>query len=235
MCIRGLTMKLALSAGIASIALALASPASASIVDYNGTSYNPGDSFTIFFAGQSDGNPVPGLAASLQLTFVGVDVNGDYQFLYLLTNTSTLNPLSEATGFGFNIDPSTFNLGGSDVNGDFTNMSSGSISNGFSVEFCATGGPNCAGGASNGDGVSPGGFDGDFLLAFSGADPGTITLNQPIVRFQSTGTDGRGSAVGVPTTPPVPEPATWAMMILGFGAAGYAVRRRRKFFLRQAA
>lgn len=27
-------------------------------------------------------------------------------------------------------------------------------------------------------------------------------------------------------TPPVPEPATWAMMMLGFGAIGYAMRRR---------
>ena len=25
----------------------------------------------------------------------------------------------------------------------------------------------------------------------------------------------------------VPEPATWAMMLMGFGAAGYAMRRRR--------
>ena len=33
-----------------------------------------------------------------------------------------------------------------------------------------------------------------------------------------------------PNTPPpsVPEPATWAMMLMGFGAAGTAMRRRRK-------
>ena len=30
-----------------------------------------------------------------------------------------------------------------------------------------------------------------------------------------------------PSTPAVPEPATWAMMLLGFGAAGYAMRRRK--------
>ena len=29
-------------------------------------------------------------------------------------------------------------------------------------------------------------------------------------------------------TPPVPEPATWAMMLLGFGAAGSAMRRSRR-------
>lgn len=30
------------------------------------------------------------------------------------------------------------------------------------------------------------------------------------------------------TPPAVPEPATWAMMLMGFGAAGYAMRRRRR-------
>jgi hypothetical protein len=29
-------------------------------------------------------------------------------------------------------------------------------------------------------------------------------------------------------TPPVPEPATWAMMLVGFGATGVAMRRRRR-------
>lgn len=31
-------------------------------------------------------------------------------------------------------------------------------------------------------------------------------------------------------TTSVPEPATWAMMILGFGAVGFSLRRRRKAF-----
>lgn len=35
--------------------------------------------------------------------------------------------------------------------------------------------------------------------------------------------------------PPVPEPATWAMMLLGFGAAGFALRRRRNPVLAQVA
>lgn len=223
-----------LSTLASSAALAFAVPAVASIVDYNGASYNPGDSFTITFVGQSNGNPVAGLSANLLLTFQGVDVNGDYMFLYSLSNTSTLNPFSEATGFGFNIDPASFTLAGSDVNGSFTGISSGSISNGFSVEFCATGGPNCAGGASNGDPVGGGSFTGDFLLAFAGADPGTITLSQPIVRFQSTGANGRGSAVGVPGNS-IPEPASWAMMLMGVCAIGYAIRRCRTTFIPQAA
>ena len=36
-------------------------------------------------------------------------------------------------------------------------------------------------------------------------------------------------------TPPVPEPATWAMMILGFGGIGMVLRRRRRPVLAQLA
>ena len=35
--------------------------------------------------------------------------------------------------------------------------------------------------------------------------------------------------------PAVPEPATWAMMLFGFGAAGYAMRRKRTPKLTQLA
>lgn len=37
------------------------------------------------------------------------------------------------------------------------------------------------------------------------------------------------------TPPAVPEPATWAMMLMGFGAAGYAMRKRRNPGLLQIA
>lgn len=37
---------------------------------------------------------------------------------------------------------------------------------------------------------------------------------------------GEGRVVG-PGDPTVPEPATWAMMIIGFGAVGFSMRRRR--------
>jgi len=38
-----------------------------------------------------------------------------------------------------------------------------------------------------------------------------------------------------PVTGAVPEPATWAMMLLGFGGIGAAMRRRRKEILPQLA
>jgi len=48
--------------------------------------------------------------------------------------------------------------------------------------------------------------------------PGTTSL--------ALNTQGFSDAVVIPTTA-VPEPATWAMMLLGFGAIGFALRRRK--------
>ena len=46
-----------------------------------------------------------------------------------------------------------------------------------------------------------------------------ITLNSP---------GGQGDFDAVSLTTDVPEPATWAMLISGFGLVGYAARRRRR-------
>jgi hypothetical protein len=48
---------------------------------------------------------------------------------------------------------------------------------------------------------------------------------------------GNGSYGGQGTLVPraVPEPATWAMMLLGFGAIGFSMRRRRRPVLAQIA
>ena len=46
---------------------------------------------------------------------------------------------------------------------------------------------------------------------------------------------GEGSFDGVISFGAIPEPATWGMMLLGFGAMGYAVRRRRRPALPQIA
>lgn len=63
-----------------------------------------------------------------------------------------------------------------------------------------------------------------FWLIDFGTGGGKLTLADP---------QGWSNAVlyttGTPPPPPsVPEPATWAMMLLGFGAAGTAIRRSRR-------
>jgi hypothetical protein len=58
---------------------------------------------------------------------------------------------------------------------------------------------------------------------------GTYTLTI----MGNTGTDTQiGGHIDIQA---VPEPATWAMMLLGFGAVGFAMRRRRAPVLAQAA
>jgi hypothetical protein len=55
--------------------------------------------------------------------------------------------------------------------------------------------------------------------------PGTFTLN-----IQGTPGTQNGSLSGnvaFTAAAAVPEPGTWAMMLLGFGAIGFSMRRRR--------
>ena len=74
----------------------------------------------------------------------------------------------------------------------------------------------------NGTGSSGGQGSGDdtaFYLLDAGMGLDILTLNfgssSTVTLFQTGGTA-------------VPEPATWAMMLMGFGAAGFAMRRRRR-------
>jgi hypothetical protein len=54
-----------------------------------------------------------------------------------------------------------------------------------------------------------------------------LVLNDFVARWQLTGANGAGSASGPGIiTSTVPEPGTWAFMILGFSVVGYALRRR---------
>jgi hypothetical protein len=63
--------------------------------------------------------------------------------------------------------------------------------------------------------------------------PGTYTFTLA----GNAGADTSGAFTGNLTimAAPVPEAATWAMMILGFGAIGMMIRRRRRPVLAQLA
>jgi hypothetical protein len=96
---------------------------------------------------------------------------------------------------------------------------------------------------------------GDFGLLSAGYSPtgdnGGITNNQPYIKNSATFSLGAyngslasisnirfqyGTALTDPSlTPAVPEPATWALMLLGFGGIGVSMRRRRRPVLAQLA
>lgn len=64
----------------------------------------------------------------------------------------------------------------------------------------------------------------------SGADAFTLTVNNV-----SVSNDGHLTPITGYITTAVPEPATWALMLLGFGGIGLAMRRRRQPALAQVA
>jgi PEP-CTERM motif len=53
-----------------------------------------------------------------------------------------------------------------------------------------------------------------------------FNFNTPTTSITLNNTQGFSNAALYTTTPAVPEPATWAMMILGFAGIGFAMRRR---------
>jgi hypothetical protein len=124
------------------------------------------------------------------------------------------------------------------------------MSFGGSKDLClkATGGGSCSGGGGGGfaDGSSG---SGAFSLEFADwtiggtrhhptyvplAAPTSLTFDDFAVRYQSV--PGISSTIGVPDVAPptpdpqmgVPEPDTWAMLILGFFGMGLVVRQRRR-------
>jgi PEP-CTERM motif len=77
--------------------------------------------------------------------------------------------------------------------------------------------------------------NGDTFFAFL-ANGGDLITN---VRYVTDNPPGELTTLKqvriIPGDNVVPEPSTWAMMLLGFGVVGYSIRRRRKILLRQAA
>ena len=229
--------KLALLA--ASVLAATATPALGQTVSYNGNTYNVNDTITIDYLAVN----TPGASGTLALVFTGTS-GLDYNFMWTLTNTSDG---SQGTGanissFGFDLIGGTVDESTSTVSTDDPNapgidlaVSGQNISGGNNkLNICFTAGATCSGGSNGGPRVGEE-FSGDLGIEFTSALPGSITLTNPIIRFQNT--VPTGSDIGTPGgTPPAPEPATWAMMLVGFGATGFAIRRsRRKGLLTQIA
>jgi hypothetical protein len=222
----------------ATAALAFAAPATAASVLYGGTTYSTGTPLNINFSGQTSS-----ALGSLTLTLTGTQAGStagetDYLFSWSLANpisnsTSALNPFANISGFGFNVTNATVDIAtsgvtttsGSTVTNAINGVGSGQISSGINVNFCGTSGPTCSGGANGGP--TPGHtFGGNLVLELT-SNPLTVDLASPVLRFQNTGPTGNGSDTGLPVPGAVPEPATWAMMLLGFGAIGLTMRRRR--------
>lgn len=188
----------------------------------------PGTNTAVFNFNGFSGNGSPaitGLTAELALTLVSV-VGNSYNFSYILKNTSVAPVSSRLSVFGFNANPGFSSVSG--ISGVFDTLASGNQPNALpNIAFCLkdSGQTNNCNNGSNGltNGQSTAGL---FTLNFS-QPQSSIALSDFSVRYQSlVEPGGATSASGVPFGL-VPEPATWAMMILGFGLIGGALRSRK--------
>lgn len=230
-------MKKLIASAIAAAALSAALPAAAT----TWTSVQTGAQFmqSVTFNGIIDGVVQSGLSGKIDYTLTSVAGN-TWTFGYTLTNTSS-SPIdaSRISVFGFDVTPDA--LTSTSLAGIFDVVASGPVPQpnlhpDGSLEFCYKDtGPtnNCTGGASGG--VTFGNSAaGSFNLVFS-APPSSVTFLNHLIRYQSISaipgvTLSGDSAIGLPSggPPTVPEPATWAMMIVGFGLAGTMIRRARR-------
>ncbi len=217
-------MKKALALSLAIFSLSVSAPAMAA------TFIDTGDSAFVTFDGTQ-----PGTSANLLLTLTGENnLLNTFTFSYVLNNTSNtaLNPSVRVSSFGFSDNVGSTPTGS--ATGDFDNISFGNnFPNGLGNREVCVAATNCLGGS---DGVLVGDpATGTFTLDYTGTGLTQVTLNDFAVRYNSTGSTGAGSGTGVGTegeipgqTGAVPEPATWAMMLLGFGFVGGAMRSARR-------
>ena len=95
----------------------------------------------------------------------------------------------------------------------------------FKVTFTAT----ISGGTFNGDPVfsvfSPtNNYTGSFV-GWEGLDPNGVS--ESVYDEHSGSFSGTMAIVQIGTPPPIPEPSTWAMMLIGFGGLGFTAYRAR--------
>lgn len=195
------------------------------LIDATGGAFN----FTLNFDGFG-GAPavVPGLTSKIDFGFTGTSNAGlTYNFTYnVMNNSSAPITASRVSLFGFDTNP---NISGAAASGTFNFVGNGNVPNVGILEVCfkTQNNGNCAGGG--GGGVTIGNSGSGTLALTFGSVQNSIALSNFAVRYQSISGAGQvTSAVGRPITPgAVPEPETWAMMILGMGLVGGAMRRRK--------
>jgi hypothetical protein len=227
---------LACAAAAAVLMIATSAPASAAVTLFFDNVGAP-ENYTVNYDGYV-GTPAGVLSGlSAQMLFGLNSVSADkktWTFNYSLDNTSTA-PVTSSRISIFAFDVSRVLGSGSSATGLFNGgVGSGNVPNaGDDVDICfraGGGGGGCSGGGGGGVDIPDAAATGTFTLKF-GSAINDLTLSNLQVRYQTlastanaaTSASGKAtSIVGV-----VPEPSSWALMILGFGAVGAMIRRRK--------
>ena len=231
-------MSKALSAVLAAAAITtLSFSAANAATTLSWDSANTGVSYTENFNGFIGSPTAPTIISGLtsQITYKLNSVsNGGktWTFAYNIANTSSApTTASRISSFGFDVTGTPSNATSTGTYA-YADAPGPNIPNGIgSVDVCftAVSAGTCTG---NGGGLTLGQSGaGTLTLSFSSGRT-TFDFTDLYVRYQAVYPDNiSGSASGVPAVgSAVPEPATWAMMITGFGLAGAAIRRRRERF-----
>ena len=204
-------------------------------------SWNSGDTgvgytqdFNGFVGSPEAPTVISGLTSKITYTLSSVGDSGKiWTFAYDIANTSTApTTTSRISSFGFDVGTKVKSASSTGAYA-YASAPGSNIPNGIGkIDVCftelETG--NCTGGGSGGLTLGQSG-SGTFTLKF-GSGQSDLDLTSFYVRYQSVmPNDISGSASGVPIPgSAIPEPATWAMLIAGFGLAGSAIRRRRRDF-----
>jgi opacity protein-like surface antigen len=180
------------------------------------------------------GNPAPNTSYFFVFTPGGSPTATGYQGPISLYPTITASPNG---GFFIGADPGYQNTTLNQTVGGLV------VGNDYNVSFYYAGAQQTGydGATQEGWSVTFGGQTLDTALldnanhGFTGWNKATLTFKATsttqTLSFLATGTQNAGAPPfalldGVSVTP-VPEPATWAMMIMGFGLMGMMMRRRR--------
>jgi hypothetical protein len=215
----------AIAASASTAALALATPASAAVVIQAGAGFvQPAEN--VLAIGDATGTTVTGATnqthtsvSVTSLTPVGnpeqisvADSNGQAKF------TTADGSLDAAriylTGGGATFTQAEFNIfnavgATSQVTIFYTALLNGAVTSGSQIFDIGNG--------SNYFGFNATGGEAFTSISFDTNGLGVVDLRQ--VRI---------GGVGGQVVTAVPEPATWALMLLGFGAMGYSMRRRKQ-------
>jgi hypothetical protein len=213
--------KMLLAAALAASTLVFAAPASAAVVlSFTGGAQSPTSGYTVV----DDFSSLAGLTniiGDVQIKSGAADGNGAPPANVTPLGNPYLSVLaggSATYNFAAPVSAFQFDWGSIDTYNSLTiNASDGSI-------VVVPGGslfPN----AANGDQIAAG-TNGLFQVSSNSGQ----TFNS--ITFASSGNSFELDNLAVA---PVPEPATWAMMILGLGGIGAGLRRRRSFGALQTA
>lgn len=93
------------------------------------------------------------------------------------------------------------------------------------ISLSFTGGLTLASGTLNGSALTLTKVS-DFVYTLTLPTAGIPSITNPQKLVINGSSQGGGSYTANVTFAAVPEPATWALMILGFGVVGYSMRRR---------